>query len=91
MADVIFVMPTPALFEFPVVCPVDERAANDRPMVGTPIELPNTLCMWDVFAALQDAVDESGATPSEADALVMAAYFEVQRSLVSGGRDDAVS
>ena len=84
-------MPTPALFEYPVVCPVNERAANDRPMVGTPIELPNTMCLWDVFSALQDAVDESGATPSEADALVMATYFELQHCLVSGGRDDSAS
>ncbi len=77
-----------ALLEFPVVVSVDQPAANDRPMVGTPIERPSTLSMWDLFEALQDAVDESGATPSETDALVMAAYFEVQQSVVSGSAEE---
>ncbi len=81
-------MATPALLEFPVVCSVDERAANDRPMVGKPIELPTELCMWDLFAALQDAVDESGATPSESDALVMAAYYDLSHFVVSGSAED---
>ncbi|MCR9160130.1 MAG: hypothetical protein ACE37F_37600 [Nannocystaceae bacterium] len=81
-------MPSAALLEFPVVCSVAERAANDRPMVGTPIELPEEMCMWDLFAAIQDAVDELGATPSEADALVMAAYFDVQQFVVSGSSDE---
>jgi len=82
------VIPAAALLEYPVVCSVHERAVNDRPMVGTPIELPEEMCMWDLFAALQDAVEEMGATPSEADALVMAAYFEVQHSVVSSPEDD---
>ena len=77
-----------ALLEFPVVCSVDEPAANDRPMVGTPIERPTELSMWHLFEALQDAVDESGATPSEADALVMAAYFDVQQFVVSGSAEE---
>ncbi len=76
------------LLEFPVVTRVDESAANDRPMVGTPIVRPTELSMWDLFEALQDAVDESGATPSEADALVMAAYFEVQQFVVSGSAEE---
>ncbi|MEM6294465.1 MAG: hypothetical protein AAGA54_24545 [Myxococcota bacterium] len=82
-----------ALLEFPVVTTVDEPAANDRPMRGTPIERPQTLSMWHLFEALQDAVDESGATEAEADALVMAAYFEVQHSVVPGieVRSDEVS
>ncbi len=80
--------PSAALLEFPVVVSVDLPAANDRPMIGTPIERPTTLSMWDLFEALQDAVDESGATPSEADALVMAAYFEVQQSVVSGSAEE---
>ena len=46
-------MPSAALLEFPVVCSVEDRAANDRPMVGTPIELPNEMCMWDVFEAIR--------------------------------------
>lgn len=77
-----------ALLDFPVVVSVDQPSANDRPMVGSPIVRPTTLSMWDLFEALQDAVDESGATPSEADALVMAAYFEVQHSVVSGSAED---
>jgi hypothetical protein len=77
-----------ALLEFPVVTTVDEPAANDRPMRGTPIVRPNELSMWDLFEALQDAVDESGATPSEADALVMAAYFDVQQFVVSGSAEE---
>jgi hypothetical protein len=81
-------MPSAALLEFPVVCSVEDRAANDRPMVGTPIELPHEMCMWDLFEAIQDAVDELGATPSEADALVMAAYFDVQQFVVSGSADE---
>ncbi|MBV1859243.1 MAG: hypothetical protein KUG77_12585 [Nannocystaceae bacterium] len=82
-------MSLPAVvLEFPVVVSVDQPAANDRPMVGTPIVRPTTLSMWHLFEALQDAVDESGATPSEADALVMAAYFEVQQSVVSGSAED---
>lgn len=76
------------LLEFPVVTRVDEPAANDRPMVGTPIIRPTELSMWDLFEALQDAVEESGATPSEADALVMAAYFEVQQFVVSGSAEE---
>ncbi len=81
-------MPTAALLEFPVVCSTRDRAANDRPMVGSPIELPNDMCMWDLFEAIQDAVDELGATPSEADALVMAAYFDVQQFVVSGSAEE---
>lgn len=81
-------MPSAALLEFPVVCSTADRAANDRPMVGDPVQLPNEMCMWDLFAALQDAVDELGATPSEADALVMAAYFDVQQFVVSGSVDE---
>ena len=81
-------MPSAASLEFPVVCSVEDRAANDRPMVGTPIELPNEMCMWDLFEAIQDAVDELGATPSEADALVMAAYFDVQQFVVSGSAEE---
>jgi hypothetical protein len=77
-----------ALLEFPVVTTVDEPAANDRPMRGTPIVRPSELSMWDLFEALQDAVDESGATPSEADALVMAAYFDVQQFVVSGSAEE---
>ena len=77
-----------ALLEFPVVTTVDEPAANDRPMRGTPIVRPTELSMWDLFEALQDAVDESGATPSEADALVMAAYFDVQQFVVSGSAEE---
>ncbi len=81
-------METVALLEFPVVTRVDEPAANDRPMVGTPIARPTELSMWHLFEALQDAVDESGATPSESDALIMAAYFELQQFVVSGAAED---
>ncbi len=78
-----------ALAELPIVTTVDERAANDRPPLGTPIERPSRLSMWHLFEALQDAVDESGATADEADALVTAAYFEVQQSVVPALGEDA--
>jgi len=63
----------------PVVSDVAERSANDRASVS---EMDHWLRLWDVFEALQDCADESGATPSEADELVLAAYHEIQRVLV---------
>lgn len=69
---------------FPVVVDVTEAAANEPHPRGTPIELPSGLSLWDVFAALQDAAEEEGATPDEADRLAVAAYWELSRSLVSG-------
>jgi hypothetical protein len=73
-----------AALEYPVVADVSETAANDLHPRGTPIELPQGLSLWDVFVALQDAAEEEGATPEEADRLAVAAYWELSRSLVSG-------
>jgi hypothetical protein len=70
--------------EYPVVTEVTEDAANDRNPRGTPIERPHVLTLWDVFAALQDAAEEAGATEQEADRLVVASYYELSRSLVPG-------
>lgn len=70
--------------EYPVVVDVTEMPANDAPPKGMPIERPVGLTLWDVFAALQDAAEEEGATPEEADRLAVAAYFELSRALVSG-------
>jgi hypothetical protein len=73
-----------AALQFPVVVDVTEAAANEPHASATPIELPSGLSLWDVFVALQDAAEEEGATPDEADRLAVAAYWEISRSLVSG-------
>ena len=77
-------MNAPALERFPVVVDIDESPANTAPPRGVPIERPAWPSLWDVFAALQDAAEEEGATPEEADSLVAAAYWELQRHLVPG-------
>lgn len=66
--------------ELPIVADVTERAANE----AHPVDVPTGLTLWDVFVALQDAAEEEGATPEEADSLAIAAYWELSRSLVSG-------
>ena len=81
-------LPAVALLELPIVTNVQERAANEAPLRGLPIERPQGLSMWHVFEALQDAADETGATSEEADAFVAAAFFEVQHSIVPGVPDD---
>ena len=74
----------PALEQFPVVIDTQEPAANGVPPRGEPIEHPVSLSIWDVFVALQNAAEEQGATEDEADALVLATYFDVQRHIVPG-------
>lgn len=76
------IMPAPALLQFPIVTDTNDDPANDAACVGTPIERSEVLSLWDVFEALQDSADELGATEQEADELVVAAYYEVQHSLV---------
>lgn len=77
-------MAAPALESFPVVTDVSQRPANDAPPNGVPIVHDARLTLWDLFSALQDAADESGATADEADELVVASYFESLRSVVPG-------
>lgn len=58
-----------------VVSEVGQVAANDAP--------PETsLTVWDVFTALQDAADEMGCTPQEADRAVSRAYCCISRYVV---------
>jgi len=53
-------------------------AANERPAPAGAY----ALSLWDVFVALQDAAEELGATPAEADRLVVAGYCTLQRRVV---------
>jgi hypothetical protein len=81
---------TPALDQFPVVVDVREGAANERPPLSarpsppSPVGAEASACLtlWDMFVALQDAAEEAGATPDEADRLAIAAYDDLNRYLV---------
>lgn len=77
-------MLAPAFETFPVVTDVTQPPANEAPPNGVPIVHEDRLTLWDLFSALQDAADESGATRAEADELVVASYFESLRSVVPG-------